>query len=175
MLILILLMRASAIGSINAFICIQSKWNLRSLSFSDHQLFTYFIISGRAFFKIISQGQIHGDSYAQYSCKKLWIIHECQSNYSPSANLILLKTFRGQSFLRLVFRLMEVTTSRHRHTNGQQPDRRPANGGCILHPGTCLTLQSLNYTPEAIIGLLPFYPKYPQNIYHPEAPQGDGS
>lgn len=133
------------------------------------------LFQDRLFKKIISQGQTHGDSYAQYSCKKPWIIYECQSNYSPSTSFILLKTFRGQSFLRLVFRLMEVTTSRHCHTNGQQPDRRPANGGCILHPGTCLTLHALNYTPEAIIGLLPFYPKYPQNIYHPEAPQGDRS
>lgn len=62
---------------------------------------------------------------------------------------------------------MEVTTSKYHLANGHQPDRQPANGGWILHPDTWLTLHALNYMPEAIIGLLSFYPKHLKNIFAP--------
>lgn len=51
----------------------------------------------------------------------------------------------------LLFRLMEVMTSRYNQTNGHQLDSLPTNGGCIPRPDPGLTLHAGNYTPRAII------------------------
>lgn len=77
------------------------------------------------------------------------------------------ETFWGHRHLSLVFTLMGATTSRYQRTNGHQPDRQSANRAWIPRPDTWLTLHDLNYMPEAIIGLLSFYPKHQENIYAP--------
>lgn len=51
----------------------------------------------------------------------------------------------------LLFRLMEVMTSRYNQTNGHQLDSLPTNGGCIPRPDPGLTLHAGTYTPQAII------------------------
>lgn len=62
---------------------------------------------------------------------------------------------------------MEATISKYHCANGHQPDRQPANGGWIPRPDNWLTLHASNYMPEAIIGLLSFYPKHLENIHAP--------
>lgn len=100
------------------------KWKLLSFASSDHQLFICFIIYCNDHIFILFQGRTHTYSSIQRSVSS----YESFVNYSPSTSFILPKTFWGQRLPRLVFRIMEVTTSRYHRTNGHQPDRQPANG-----------------------------------------------
>lgn len=144
MLIHLLFIHASQIGSINAFIYIQ---NTRGNCWVLHPEAIFF--------------------WGMHTWRFLrWIIYECQGSYSPSKSSILLSDLLGQRLPRLAFTLMEVTTCKYHRTNGHQLDRQRLMGGFIPCSDTWLTLHALRYISEAIIGLLPFHSKNRENSYH---------
>lgn len=108
------------------------KWKL--LSSTTPHSFYYLSINFLVFFRVK-----HGDASV------LWIIDEYQSYDLPSTTQLIAEDPSGPEGPRLVFRLIEVMTSRYNHSNGHQPDSRPANGICMPCPDTRLTLHAGNY------------------------------
>lgn len=121
------------IGSIKALKCIQST----SGNCWVPPFLTAFIICRSIFFVFFRVK--HGDASV------LWIIDEYQSYDLPSTTHLIAEDPSGPEGPRLVFRLIEVMTSRYNHSNGHQPDSRPANGICMPCPDTRLTLHAGNY------------------------------
>lgn len=105
MLISVFLMHTSVIGSINAFICIQTVSGVRSGL--PPQTKYYLFYSPQIGFWLANTWRFSDT----IQWLQLWIIYEYQSYYSPSTSSILLQTFWGQRRPRLLFRLIEVTSS----------------------------------------------------------------